>query len=255
MGAVAVAVLAGGALAGCKSTTTAGGSSDDRPTGTSSVTGVPAGDGHAVSPLDNPDGTKPGLAAITSDADRARARALIQQVATKGRGPKTGYARTQFGSAWMDGAPDVPFDHNGCDTRNDLLKRDGTAVRYRSGSHCVIASMTLADPYTGRTIDWTKTHATTVQIDHVMPLSYDWQMGAAQWPKAKREQIANDPLNLLPVDGPSNSAKGDSGPASWLPPNPAIRCSYAVRVAQVSLKYALPVTAPDKAAMLRQCGG
>lgn len=242
-------------VAGCKDTTTgaAGGTGGSGDKATSS--GPVAGDGHAVSPLDNPDGTKPGLAPITSTADKARARALISRVATKGRGPKTGYTRAQFGYAWMDSAPGVPYAHNGCDTRNDVIKRDGTEVRYRSGSTCVITSMVLADPYTGRTIDWTKTHASAVQIDHVMPLSYDWQMGAAQWTKDKREQIANDPLNLIPVDGPSNGAKGDSGPASWLPPSTVIRCSYAVRIAQVSLKYALPVTAPDKQAMLEQCAG
>jgi hypothetical protein len=87
-----------------------------------------------------------------------------------------------------------------------------------------------------------------------MPLSYDWQLGAAHWTKDKREDIANDPLNLVPVDGPTNSAKGDSGPAAWLPPNQRIRCSYSVRFAQVSLKYDLPVTAADKAMMLQQCG-
>ncbi|WP_031048862.1 GmrSD restriction endonuclease domain-containing protein, partial [Streptomyces olivaceus] len=70
-----------------------------------------------------------------------------------------------------------------------------------------------------------------------------------------RESIANDPLNLVPVDGPTNSSKGDSGPASWLPPNKTIRCSYSVRFAQVSLKYDLPVTAADKEMMLRQCAG
>ncbi|MEV6022661.1 HNH endonuclease family protein [Streptomyces sp. NPDC052036] len=215
-----------------------------------------AGDGHAVSPLDNADGTKPGLAPITSDADRAKARALIGKVATKGRGPKTGYARDEFGYAWMDSAPGgIPYAHNGCDTRNDLLKRDGQSVRFRSGSNCVVVSMTLHDPYTTKTIEWAKSRATTVQIDHVMPLSYDWQMGASRWPKGKREDIANDPLNLLPVDGPTNGAKSDSGPATWLPPNKQIRCSYSVRVAQVSLKYELPVTAADKRMMLEQCGG
>ncbi|SNX61745.1 uncharacterized protein DUF1524 [Streptomyces sp. TLI_55] len=225
---------------------------DDEPSGS-----VPAvGSGRAVSPLDNPDGTKPGLAAITSDADKAKARDLIAKVATKGRGPKTGYDRDKFGYAWMDSAPGgIPFSHNGCDTRNDLLKRDGDDVRFRSGSDCVVTSMTLADPYTGKEIDWVKARATTVQIDHVMPLSYDWQMGAARWTKAKREDIANDPLNLIPVDGPSNSSKSDSGPASWLPPSKAIRCSYVVRFAQVSLKYELPVTKADKEMMLRQCGG
>jgi hypothetical protein len=217
--------------------------------------GHDASDGRAVSPLDNPHGTKPGLAAITSDSAKSRARALIKQVATKGRGPKTGYSRDQFGYAWMDSAPDVPYAHNGCDTRNDLIKRDADDVEFRSGSGCVVSSMTLHDPYTGQTIHWTKSHATTVQIDHVMPLSYDWQMGAARWTKDKREDIANDPLNLIPVDGSLNEAKGDAGPAAWLPPNKKIRCSYSVRIAQVSLKYDLPVTAADKDAMLAQCGG
>ncbi|MFF8592678.1 HNH endonuclease family protein [Streptomyces sp. NPDC015220] len=235
--------------AGCKDVTDTGSAQD------SGAPAAPAPDGHAVSPLKNPDGTKPGLAALTSDADRAAARKLIGTVTTKGRGPKTGYARDRFGYAWMDNVDGVPLSHNGCDTRNDLLRRDGRDVGFRKGSNCVVTSMTLDDPYTGRAIEWTKSHATTVQIDHVMPLSYDWQMGAAHWTKEKREQIANDPLNLLPVDGPTNGAKSDSGPATWLPPSKGIRCSYSVRFAQVSLKYKLPVTPADKQAMLRQCGG
>jgi hypothetical protein len=227
--------------------------STDAPSGSAVPT---AANGRAVNPLDNPDGTRPGLAAITSASDQSKARALIGKIATKGRGPKTGYARDKFGYAWTDAAPGgIPYAHNGCDTRNDLLKRDGEGVRFRTGSDCVVTSMTLHDPYTGKTIDWTKSHATTVQIDHVMPLSYDWQMGAARWTKDKREDIANDPLNLIPVDGPANGAKSDSGPATWLPPNKQIRCAYSVRFAQVSLKYDLPVTSADKAMMLKQCGG
>ncbi|NEA28696.1 HNH endonuclease family protein [Actinomadura bangladeshensis] len=212
-------------------------------------------DGDAASPLDNPDGTKPGLAAITSGGDRDEARTLIGKVATKGRGPKTGYDRDKFGYAWMDSAPDVPFARNGCDTRNDLLKRDGEKLRYRSGSDCVLISLTLHDPYSGKTIEWKKTHATAVQIDHVVPLSYSWQMGSSRWTKDKRESLANDPLNLIPVDGPLNGAKSDSGPASWLPPNKRIRCSYSVRFAQVALKYDLAVTSADKKTMLDLCGG
>jgi Protein of unknown function (DUF1524) len=256
--ACAAVLTAALGMAGCDDTTTGSGpASGGKASGAPAPGGAQpgAGDGRAVSPLDNPAGTKPGLAAISSDADRTKARTLITKVATKGRGPKTGYSRDEFGYAWMDSAPDVPFAHNGCDTRNDLIKRDGDDLRYRSGSDCVVVSMTLHDPYTGRTIHWTKTKATAVQIDHVMPLSYDWQLGAAHWTKEKREQIANDPLNLIPVDGPSNGAKSDSGPASWLPPNKQIRCSYAVRIAQVSLKYQLPVTSADKQAMLDQCGG
>ncbi|MFI5757499.1 HNH endonuclease family protein [Streptomyces sp. NPDC051569] len=213
------------------------------------------GAGSGAGPLGNPDGTKPGLAVISSEADRKAARQLIGKVRTAGRGPKTGYARDKFGYAWMDSADGVPLARNGCDTRNDVLARDGRQVKYRSGSDCVVISMTLRDPYTGKAIEWRKEAATKVQIDHVMPLSYDWQMGAARWNESKRKQIANDPLNLLPVDGPANSSKSDSGPASWLPPDKRIRCSYSVRFAQVSLKYDLPVTAPDKKMMLAQCGG
>ncbi|MER6980478.1 HNH endonuclease family protein [Streptomyces carpinensis] len=236
-------------LTGCKGGTGDAGS----PTGSGAP--APASDGHSVSPLKNPDGTKPGLAPLTSQADKAAARRLIGSLSTKGRGPKTGYDRDEFGYAWMDTADGVPWARNGCDTRNDLLRRDGQDVRFRKGSNCVVIAMTLDDPYTGRTIQWTKSHATTVQIDHVMPLSYDWQMGAAHWTKDRREQIANDPLNLIPADGPANSAKGDSGPATWLPPSKSVRCAYSVRFAQVSLKYKLPVTPADKQMMLKQCGG
>ncbi|GAB2784081.1 HNH endonuclease family protein [Streptomyces daliensis] len=213
------------------------------------------GDGRAVSPLDNPDGTEPGLAPLTSDADKAEARDLIGKVETKGRSPKTGYERDEFGYAWKDTVDGIPLGRNGCDTRNDLLKRDGDDVRFRSGSDCVVVSLTLADPYTGKSLEWRKQNATSVQIDHVVPLSYGWQLGAARWNENKREQLANDPLNLLPVDGPANSAKRDAGPASWLPPYKGIRCAYVTRFAQVAVKYEMPVTSADKRMMLTQCGG
>lgn len=212
-------------------------------------------DGRAVSPLKNPHGTKPGLAPVTAAPDRETARKVIEELATKGRGPKTGYDRDEFGYAWMDTADGVPLARNGCDTRNDLIRRDGQNLEFRSGSDCVVVAMTLHDPYTGTTIEWRKQKAAEVQIDHVVPLSYSWQMGSSRWPESKRKQLANDVLNLIPVEGRANSAKGDSGPASWLPPNKPVRCAYAVRFAQVALKYEMPVTAPDKQMMLKQCGG
>ncbi|WUU83590.1 HNH endonuclease family protein [Streptomyces cellulosae] len=239
--AVAVALLAG-----C----------DGLETGGSSVgSGPDAAAGRAASPLTNPDGTKPGLGALTAEADKAKARKLVDELTVKGRGPKTGYERDKFGYAWMDTADGVPLARNGCDTRNDLLKLHGRDVEFRKGSDCVVVSMNLYDPYTGKDIAWKKAKATEVQIDHVVPLSYAWQMGASRWSKEKRQQLANDVLNLLPVSGSTNSAKRDSGPASWLPPNKSIRCSYAVRFAQVAEKYELPVTAPDKRMMLEQCQG
>ncbi|WP_309051523.1 HNH endonuclease family protein [Streptomyces sp.] len=240
VGLVAAALL----VAGCQGPE--GGGSATRP-------GAPGG--RAVSPLVNPDGTRPGLAPLTAEGDRAAARGVISGLPTKGRGPKTGYEREKFGRAWADTADGVPFARNGCDTRNDLLRRDGRDLRLRDGSDCVVVAMTLDDPYTGRTLTWRKQKAAEVQIDHVVPLSYSWQMGASRWPESKRRRFANDTLNLLPVEGRANAAKGDSGPASWLPPDKRVRCAYAVRFAQVALAYELPVTEADKRAMARQCGG
>ncbi|WP_432074440.1 HNH endonuclease family protein [Streptomyces wuyuanensis] len=225
--------------------------------GPSGAGGSPSGPsaGSAAGPLGNPDGTRPGLAPLTAERDRAEARRVVEGLTVKGRGPRTGYDRDEFGPAWTDTADGVPLARNGCDTRNDLLRRDGLDLRLRDGSDCVVVSMTLHDPYTGKTIEWRKRDAAEVQIDHVVPLSYSWQMGSSRWPENRRRQFANDVLNLLPVEGRANSAKRDSGPASWLPPDRRIRCAYAVRFAQVALKYELPVTAADKRMMLSQCGG
>ncbi len=217
--------------------------------------GAGAAAGRGTSPLENPDGTRPGLAPLTSAEEQRAGRELIAGVATAAAGPKDGYDRNAFGPAWTDNVDGIPGGHNDCDTRNDLLARDGAAVERKDGSACVVSAMTIHDPYTGRTVRWSKQQASKIQIDHVMPLSYDWQMGAAGWDKAKRVQIANDPLNLIPADGSQNASKGDSGPSAWLPADPQIRCAYAVRFAQVSLKYRLPVTTADKRAMLQQCGG
>lgn len=226
-------------LAAC----TGGSSSQDQ------ATGIALG----TNPLQNPDGTKPGLGPITSPDDRQAARDLIGKVATAEPGSRAGYDRDQFGPAWTDNVDGIPLGNNDCGTRDDLLARDGKSLEHKAGSTCTVTGMTIYDPYTGKTVQWTKQQAGKIQIDHVMALSYDWRMGASKWDKAKRLQIANDPLNLIPADGPQNAAKGDSGPAEWLPANEAVRCSYAVRFAQVSLKYQLPVTPADKKTMLAQC--
>ena len=64
-------------------------------------------------------------------------------------------------------------------TRNDVLAAQLTAVQYRGRSRCVvIAGTLLADPYTGRWIEFRKATATRVQIDHLYPLARAWDMGA-----------------------------------------------------------------------------
>ncbi|MEO3767333.1 HNH endonuclease family protein [Streptomyces sp. B5E4] len=217
---------------------------------------TPGTSGSGTSPLDNPGGAAPGLAPLTTAADREAARRVIDRLATESRGSGSGYDRDEFGYAWMDTAPGVPLAGNGCDTRNDLLRRDGQDVRLESGDDCTVETMELADPYAGRDIAFERGPSTSmdVQIDHVVPLSYAWQMGAGEWAEDKRKQLANDPLNLLAVDGDTNSSKGDSGPGEWLPPAEGIRCAYGVRFAQVALKYELPVTTADKETLREQCG-
>lgn len=184
----------------------------------------------------------------------AKARRFIRRVRTALQGPETGYSRSEFGSAWTDSAMNIPWAGNGCDTRNDILRRDLTGVRFRPDTDsCVVEEGRLRNPYLGTTMVFSKSDAAAVPIDHVFPLSLSWQMGAREWSEGRRVQLANDPLNLLAADRSSNSSKGDSGPAEWLPPNRGIRCAYSVRFAQVARKYELPVTGTDKRTMLHQC--
>jgi Protein of unknown function (DUF1524) len=184
----------------------------------------------------------PALAGV----DRERAADLVDQLVVKGRAPKTGYSREQFGPAWAD------VDRNGCDTRDDILNRDLTAKQWRAGTHgCVVIAGVLADPYTGRTIPFAKADASAVQIDHVVALSDAWQKGAARWSVERRRAFANDPLNLLAVDGPANASKGDGDTATWLPPNKPYRCRFVARQVAVKVKWALWVTSAERDAMRR----
>ena len=177
---------------------------------------------------------------------RGTALALLATLPVKGRAAKTGYSREQFGPPWSD------TDRNGCDTRNDILRRDLTATTFRSGTHdCVVLSGRLADPYTGRVISFAKARASAVQIDHVVSLSNAWQTGAAGWAANKRVAFANDVLNLLAVDGPTNASKGDGDAATWLPPNKAYRCQMVARQTAVKAKFGLWVTPAERDAVAR----
>jgi hypothetical protein len=170
----------------------------------------------------------------------------LDTLAVKGRAPKTGYSRDEFGPAWAD------VDHNGCDTRNDILNRDLTAKQWRTGTHdCVVVAGTVVDPYTGRTLTFEKANAIAVQIDHVVALSDAWQTGAQALSAADRLRFANDPVNLFAVDGPTNESKGDADAASWLPPNRPFRCTYVEHQIAAKARYGLWVTRAEADAMRR----
>jgi hypothetical protein len=241
-----------GVLAGCgpveesagnrAAVTASGRSSTTAPTSTGGSTGSRTGTAPSgtVSPsAPPPAGEKAG--------EPGSALALLQTLPVKGRAPKTGYDRAaKYGPAWAD------IDHNGCDTRNDLLHRDLRAVQVKAGTHgCVVVSGRLADPYTASTIEFAKARASEVQIDHVVALSDSWQKGAQSWPYRKRLAMANDPLNLLAVEGGQNMSKGDSDAASWLPRSKGYRCEYVARQVAVKAKYGLWVTTAERDAIRR----
>ena len=177
--------------------------------------------------------------------------ALLETLVVKGKAPKTGYSRSSF-SHWRDP------DRNGCDARNDILRRDLVNLVAKEGTDgCKIVSGELNDPYSGTTIQFVL-GSSDVDIDHVVALSHAWQVGAFQWSDTKRLEFANDPMNLLAVSARLNRQKGDADAATWLPPAKSYRCAYVSRQVVVKVKYGLWVTAPEKAQIqkvLQSCPG
>ena len=189
---------------------------------------------------------QPAPSFITSQApskEVAVVKSQLNSLEVKGRAPKTGYARVQFGDGWAI--------VDGCDVRNIILARDLDGTR--SNELCQVESGVLNDPYTGATIRFTRGATTSgaIQIDHVVALSNAWQTGAQLLSKVEREQLANDPLELLAVDGAANQQKSDGDAATWLPKNTAFRCTYVTRQIAVKQKYRLWVTPAEKSAMER----
>jgi len=175
------------------------------------------------------------------------AASALETLEVKGRAPKTGYAREQFGDGWSEA--------NGCDTRNIILARDLTEVV--TNDKCQVTSGILDDPYTGEIIHFQRGSGTSddVQIDHVVALSDAWQKGAQGLSPERREALANDSLELLAVDGKANQQKSDGDASTWLPPNKAFRCQYVSRQVAVKKKYSLWVTAAEKEAISRVLTG
>ncbi len=188
-----------------------------------------------------------------ADAKPGSATAVLETLPVKGRAPKTGYSRAEFGQTWAD------INRNGCDTRNDILKRDLISITYKPKTRdCVVLTGVLIDRYSGETINFVRGNITSmdVQIDHVVSLSNAWQTGAFKLTKVERTALANDPLNLFAVKGRLNSQKSDGDAATWLPPLKSYRCEYVAQQIAVKAKYSLWVTAPEKnaiAGILAKC--
>lgn len=158
----------------------------------------------------------------------------------------SGKRKKLFGSAWPD------LDGDRCNERNEVLARDMTSLK-KATDGCTVLRGTLADPYTGATINFVHNReggdSSAVQIDHIVPLSEAWASGAHSWDQNTRVAFANDLNNLIASDGPANEKKGDKDLGQWIvPSNPDYRCTYTVQFVQLKTVYGLSMDAAENAA-------
>jgi hypothetical protein len=167
--------------------------------------------------------------------------------------PAAGYSRLLFGSGWLDP------DGNGCDARNDVLRRDLTGVVLRPRTNgCIVERGSLRDPYTGAVAVFERGPDTSgeVQIDHVVSLGNAWRTGAQAWTVPQRVAFANDALELLAVLKQTNTDKDGADAGSWLPPKAEMRCAFVARQVAIKARYRLRMTQREHdaiAAVLDTC--
>ena len=197
--------------------------------------------------------------AVVSSVGIVGPAGVLDEIPSTTENPPTEYRREDdFGKAWLD------VDGNYCDTRNDVLGLQLTDIEYvpvdEAPSRCrraTVATGILDDPYTGQSIEFTRENPAAVQIDHIVPLSWAWQNGAWKWTQEERIAFANDPENLLAVDGTTNQSKGNKGPSQWLPANESFRCEYVERFTTMVGTHDLSLPDDDRASLtslLTDCG-
>lgn len=194
-----------------------------------------------------PEPTSIGAPPPPSSYDIARQQLKALQV--RGWDRESDFRRYQFGQAWSDDV-NVEFGHNGCNTRDDILRRDLRDLVVRPFT-CFAQSGTLVDPYTGATIAFVRgpESSSTVEIDHVVSLADAWYKGARAWDPQRRLDFANDPRNLLAVSPKANFDKAYRDASAWLPPDAAFRCDFVTRQVDVKTAYGLWLSAKEKKAM------
>lgn len=185
----------------------------------------------------------PAQAAPPAPVSAATARAYLGELTVKAEGSSDGYSRDKF--------PHWSTQSGACNTREVVLKRDGTDVQ--QDASCAATSGTWKSPYDGGT--WTA--ASDVDIDHVVPLSEAWKSGANGWTTSQREGFANDLTRpqLIAVTDNVNQSKGDQDPAEWMPPTESYHCYYARMWVDVKHHYKLNVNTEEKAALASVLNG
>ena len=231
-------------------------SSDSSPKQTSSqAPSPPATNSPSDSALPSPPVEEPGVGTVVitgilaNDLDPAftlvEARAALVTMTVAGP-PGQPYSRDAFGSGWASNARTHGWDsQSGCNTRQAALMRDGQDVAVTA--NCKPETGTWLDPYSGVTL----TNPSSLDIDHVVPLAEAWRTGAWQWDKDRRVALANDPLEVIAVDGSQNKSKSDKGPEAWRPQNSAW-CGYSLRWVAVKDKYALGLSSEAERSALEE---
>jgi hypothetical protein len=179
----------------------------------------------------------PALASPPTPPSASAAATELSSLTVKTEGTTTGYSRDKF--------PHWHTVSGTCDTREEVLKRDGTGVSVDSS--CQPTAGKWVSVYDNVTI----TDSSAVDIDHIVPLAEAWKSGASTWTTAKREEFANNLTisQLIAVSASSNRSKGDSDPASWQPTNASVHCIYARWWISVKYTYKLSLQSAEKTAL------
>ncbi|GGZ42630.1 HNH endonuclease family protein [Streptomyces rubiginosohelvolus] len=182
-------------------------------------------------------------AAMPTPVSAATARTYLGQLTVGAEGSSSGYSRDKF--------PHWITQSGACDTREVVLKRDGTNVQQNSS--CQATSGSWYSPYDGAT--WSA--ASDVDIDHMVPLAEAWRSGASSWTTAQRQSFANDLTRpqLIAVTDNVNQSKGDKDPAEWMPPSSSYKCTYVRAWVHVKKQYNLSVDSAEKSALQSALNG
>ncbi|MGW5927678.1 HNH endonuclease family protein [Streptomyces anulatus] len=182
-------------------------------------------------------------AAMPTPVSAATARTYLGQLTVGAEGSSSGYSRDRF--------PHWITQSGACNTREVVLKRDGTNVQ--QDSSCAAVSGSWFSPYDGAT--WSA--ASDVDIDHMVPLAEAWRSGASSWTTAQRQSFANDLTRpqLIAVTDNVNQSKGDQDPAEWMPPTSSYKCTYVRAWVHVKKHYNLTVDSAEKSALQSALNG
>ena len=164
------------------------------------------------------------------------ALALLQTIRVENE-YQVGYDRALF-DHWRD------IDGDGCDSRDQVLKRDSISLPQVDPVNCNVIAGDWVSPYDGG--KWS--NPSDIDIDHVVALKEAWDSGAWAWSAAQRKAFANDTSDsrtLLAVTDSVNQSKSDKDPSNWLPPLQSYTCTYLGNWIAVKVRWSLSMDSSE----------